>query len=188
MKAKKKNAKKTKSKKSAKTDLRSISLVKNVLFKPERYKYIRKRIENDGCVFCNSAKRISLDTLCVYKSKHSMIILNKFPYNSGHLLVLPQSHCGDVLKLSNAEYSDLMETVRVACKAVMSVYAPAAFNMGMNHGSLAGAGIPEHLHFHIIPRWSGDLNFFPLIAQTKVVIETLEQTYQNYMSYFNGKV
>lgn len=186
---KSKNVKKSaKAGRTAKGDLRDISLVKNILFKPDRYKYIRKQENVDGCVFCNSAKSVSFDTLCVFKSKFSMIVLNKFPYNSGHLLVLPQRHCGDILKLSNEEYSDLMETVRVASTAVMEVYAPAAFNMGMNHGSWAGAGIPEHLHFHIIPRWSGDLNFFPLIAQTKVVIETLEQTYQNYMGYFHDKV
>lgn len=174
--------------KSSKENLRSISLIKNVLFKPDRYKYIRKQEKIEGCVFCHSSKAISVETLCVYKSKYSMIVLNKFPYNSGHLLVLPQKHQGDILKLSAAEYTDLMETVKLACQAVTDVYAPAAFNMGMNHGSSAGAGIPEHLHFHIIPRWAGDLNFFPLIAQTKVVIETLEQTYQNYLGYFSNKV
>lgn len=168
--------------------LREIALVKNILFKPDRYKYIRKEIISDGCVFCNSQKAVSFDTLCVYKSKFSMIVLNKFPYNSGHVLVLPQLHCGNMLTLSNEEYLDLMQTLRLAGQAVMDIYKPSAFNMGMNHGAWAGAGIPDHLHFHVIPRWAGDLNFFPLIAQTKVVIETLEQTYTNYLSYFNSKV
>lgn len=193
-KVKKKSGSKRKSisKKNAesirKEDLNSISLIKNVLFKPDRYKYIKKQIKTFGCVFCESSVKLSFETLCVYKSKFSMIIMNKFPYNSGHVLVLPQRHCGDLFALSNEEYSDLMETVRLASRAVTDIYAPSAFNMGMNHGAWAGAGIPEHLHFHIIPRWAGDLNFFPLIAQTKVVIETLEQTYENYMSYFNSKV
>ncbi|MBL7542937.1 MAG: HIT domain-containing protein [Bdellovibrionaceae bacterium] len=169
-------------------DLRRISLVKNILFKPERYKYIRKKEKVDGCVFCSSSRKIAFETLCIYKSRYSMIVLNKFPYNSGHLLVLPQRHCGDLLTLSPNEYEDLMSTLRVACKAVTDVYAPSAYNLGMNHGSSAGAGIPDHLHFHVIPRWAGDLNFFPLIAQTKVVIETLEQTYQNYLGYFNNRV
>ncbi|MBL7557532.1 MAG: HIT domain-containing protein [Bdellovibrionaceae bacterium] len=169
-------------------DLQNISLVKNVLFKPARYKYIRKQEVVKGCVFCNSSKSISMETLCVYKSDYSMIVLNKFPYNSGHLLVLPQGHGGDLLKLSSDQYADLMATLKLACQAVTDIYAPAAFNLGMNHGSSAGAGIPEHLHFHVIPRWAGDLNFFPLIAQTKVVIETLEQTYQNYIGYFNNRV
>lgn len=183
----KKSSKAVKSK-SSKGDLRNISLVKNVLFKPARYKYIRKQEVVKGCVFCNSSKSISMDTLCVYKSEYSMIVLNKFPYNSGHLLVLPQQHAGDLLKLTSDQYSDLMATVKLACQAVTDIYAPAAFNLGMNHGSAAGAGIPDHLHFHVIPRWAGDLNFFPLIAQTKVVIETLEQTYQNYLGYFNNRV
>ncbi len=187
MKKKTKTAK-PKSKKSPAGDLQNISLVKNVLFKPARYKYIRKQEVVNGCVFCNSAKEVSMETLCVYKSDHSMIVLNKFPYNSGHLLVLPQKHGGDLLKLTNDQYADLMATLRLACEAVTDIYAPAAFNLGMNHGSSAGAGIPEHLHFHVIPRWAGDLNFFPLIAQTKVVIETLEQTYQNYIGYFNNRV
>lgn len=174
--------------KSSKSDVRNISLVRNVLFKPARYKYIRKQEVVDGCVFCNSSKRVSMDTLCVYKSEYSMIVLNKFPYNSGHLLVLPLQHVGDLLKLSNDQYADLMATLKLACQAVTDIYAPAAFNLGMNHGAAAGAGIPDHLHFHVIPRWAGDLNFFPLIAQTKVVIETLEQTYQNYLGYFNNRV
>ncbi len=175
---------------TASSKLESTSLVKNILFRPDRYKYIKKQgaPNSQGCVFCESAGSSQPESLCVYKSKHSMIILNKFPYNSGHVLVLPQRHCGDLFKLSDDEYLDLMETVRLAGKAVMAIYAPSAFNMGMNHGAWSGAGIPEHLHFHVIPRWAGDLNFFPLIAQTKVVIETLEQTYTNYMSYFNSKV
>jgi ATP adenylyltransferase len=188
-KSNKKPSRKTKDKShTADVGLKEISLVKNVLFKPDRYKYIKKQTKTEGCVFCLSARKLSFETLCVYKSKHSMIVLNKFPYNSGHVLVLPQQHCGDMFKLSDEQYLDFMETLRKASKAVVDIYGPSAFNMGMNHGAWAGAGIPEHLHFHVIPRWAGDLNFFPLIAQTKVVIETLEQTYENYMSYFNSKV
>lgn len=158
---------------------------RRVLFRPERYKYIKKIDQPKTCVFCDAnQKQIGPESLCVYKSEHSMILLNKYPYNSGHLLVLPRKHIGELLKLSDAEYLDLMETVRIATKAITDIYNPAAMNLGMNHGAVAGAGIPDHLHFHIVPRWSGDLNFFPLIAETKVVIETLEQTYQHFLSYF----
>lgn len=201
MKVKKKPTPKTKQKSikasakkkaSAMNTMRSISMVKNILFKPERYRYIKKEIKKEnksnGCVFCQAASKVDFETLCVYKSKHSMVVLNKFPYNSGHILVLPQSHYGDLFKLSDEQYLDLMATLRFASLAVTEVCGAAAFNLGMNHGSCAGAGIPEHLHFHVIPRWAGDLNFFPLIAQTKVVIETLEQTYEKYLSYFNSKV
>lgn len=113
-----------------------------------------------------------------------MIMLNKFPYNSGHLLVLPRRHCGDLLKLSDVEFEDLNNSIRKAMAALNEIYQPGGINIGLNHGATAGAGIPEHLHYHMVPRWSGDLNFFPLIAETKVLVETLEQTYGRLLEYF----
>lgn len=158
---------------------------RDVLFRPDRMKYVRKLIKEKGCVFCRATKEEpSFDTLCVYKTKHSMVILNKFPYNTGHVLVLPLRHCGDILTLGDVEYVDLQETVRKTMKALTEIYEPGGINLGLNHGAVAGAGIPEHLHYHIIPRWSGDLNFFPLIAETKVLVESLEQTYEKLMGYF----
>jgi Diadenosine tetraphosphate (Ap4A) hydrolase and other HIT family hydrolases len=158
---------------------------RDVLFRPDRMKYVRKLIKSEGCVFCKAAKNEpSFETLCVYKSKHSMVLLNKFPYNSGHVLVLPIRHCGDLLKLSDAEYQDINKTIRLVMKGLEDIYQPGGMNLGMNHGAVAGAGIPEHLHYHVIPRWSGDLNFFPLIAETKVLVESLEQTYERLLGYF----
>lgn len=158
-------------------------LERDVLVRPDRLKYVRKLIKPDGCVFCLASKgEISFETLCVYKSEHSMVVLNKFPYNSGHVLVLPLRHCGDMLKLSDAEYSDLQQTVRKVMAALIEAYEPGGVNLGLNHGAVAGAGIPEHLHYHLIPRWAGDVNFFPLIAETKVLVESLEQTYEKLWS------
>lgn len=158
-------------------------LERDVLFRPDRMKYVRKLIKPEGCVFCRAASEdISFETLCVYKSKHSMVVLNKFPYNSGHVLVLPQRHCGDLLKLSEEEFRDLQDTIRLTMKCLNEVYEPGGINVGLNHGAVAGAGIPEHLHYHLIPRWAGDLNFFPLIAETKVLVESLEQTYEKLWS------
>lgn len=160
-------------------------LERDVLFRPDRMKYVRKLIKPEGCVFCNAAKKeISFESLCVYKSSHSMVVLNKFPYNSGHVLVLPRRHCGDLLKLSEAEFVDLQNTIRHAMKAMTDIYSPGGINLGLNHGAVAGAGIPEHLHYHLIPRWAGDVNFFPLIAETKVLVESLEQTYEKFLEYF----
>jgi len=157
---------------------------RNVLFRPDRYKYVRKVDRPPGCVFCDSEKSgVGIKSLSVYQSRWSMILLNKFPYNSGHLLVLPRHHCGDFLKLTSEEYIDLHQTVRIAFETLQEVYSPLGINLGMNHGAVAGAGIPEHLHYHIIPRWAGDLNFFPLIAQTKVVVETLEETFAKVSGY-----
>ena len=162
-------------------------VTRNVFFRPERLQYVRKLIKHEGCVFCHSAAApLSFETLCVYKSKYSQIVLNKFPYNTGHLLVLPLAHGGDLLALSTEEYEDLSATVRLAVEAIQAIYKPAGFNLGMNHGSSAGAGIPDHLHYHLVPRWSGDLNFFPLIADTKLVIETLETSYEKFVKYFSG--
>lgn len=162
-------------------------LERDVLFRPDRLKYVRKLLPQKGCVFCNAHENeMSFETLCVYKTKHSMVLLNKFPYNSGHVLVLPRKHCGDILKMSDVEYTDLMEVLRLTMRALTEVYQPSAINQGLNHGAAAGAGIPEHLHFHVIPRWTGDLNFFPLIADTKVMVESLEQSYEKLSAYFSG--
>ena len=118
------------------------------------------------------------------QDEHAMVILNKYPYNNGHLLVLPRVHEGEMENLSNETYQRVMELVRDSVKILKSVYECPGVNVGMNLGRAAGAGIPEHLHIHIIPRWGGDTNFFPLIAETKVVIETLEQSYERLIPYF----
>ena len=160
---------------------------RDVFFRPSRLKYVRKILKPQGCVFCASAEKpASVETLCIYKTKLSQIVINKFPYNSGHLLVLPLRHEGQVFNLSEEEYTDLFKTVRLAMTAIQEIYQPNGFNLGMNHGATAGAGIPEHLHFHIIPRWNGDLNFFPLIAETKLVVENVEGSYQRFAEYFKS--
>lgn len=148
------------------------------MFRPERYKYVRKIVKPKGCVFCGcAAKTESVESLTLVKTTHSMVVMNKFPYNNGHLLVIPLRHCGHVGDLSGAEYTDLMVLLRKAMMVLEKVYGCEGMNVGLNHGSVAGAGIPEHLHWHVIPRWFGDSNFFPLIAETKVVVETLEDSY-----------
>lgn len=162
---------------------------RDVLFRPDRLKYVRKLIHDEGCVFCKAAQQDpEFETLCVMKTQHSMIVINKFPYNSGHLLVLPLKHLADFHELSAEEYGDLMELIRTAAQGLKEIYQPGGLNLGLNQGAVAGAGIPGHLHYHLVPRWSGDLNFFPLIADTKVVIESLETTYDRLRTYFKKKV
>lgn len=182
--------KKTPSKKtpSQKTKKPSWPPSRNVLFRPGRLKYVRRMITQEGCVFCAAAQApLSLESLCVFKSKHAMIMLNKYPYNSGHLLVLPLAHQKSLLGLSPDEFTDLHQLLRLALEATESVFSPAGVNIGLNHGAVAGAGIPDHIHYHLVPRWAGDLNFFPLIAETKVVVETLEQTYTRFIEYFKKR-
>ena len=161
---------------------------RDILYRPDRYKYVRKLIKSEGCVFCKAAKKeMEFETLCVYKTAHSMVVMNKFPYNSGHLLVIPRRHIGDLTEMTEKESLDLHQTLILAMKAIKRIYSPGGMNVGLNHGAVAGAGIPEHLHWHIVPRWSGDLNFFPLIADTKVVAQTLEDSYSLFKTYFSKK-
>ncbi len=151
---------------------------RDLMIRPDRYRYVRKLVKSKSCVFCLCAQgKASFETLTLVKTKQSMVVLNKYPYNNGHLLVLPRRHCGELLQLNSAEYSDLMELLRQSVKVIQKVYGCEGLNIGMNHGAVAGAGIPAHLHWHIIPRWAGDVNFFPLIAETKVVVESLESSY-----------
>ena len=179
------SSKKISHSKKTKSSGSTATLVKRVLFRPDRFQYVRQKTKTEGCVFCTAAKeKPGFETLCVYKSEHSMIVLNKFPYNSGHLLVVPLVHKGHLLSLTEAEYLDLHLTLKIAVQATESLYQPAALNIGLNHGKAAGAGLPDHLHYHLIPRWEGDLNFFPLIAETKEVVESLEQTFEKFKAYF----
>jgi len=112
--------------------------------------------------------------LLLFKTGSSFVVMNKFPYNAGHLLVLPQREAGDIEDLSEDEFSDLFRTVRKAKKLLREVLSPDGFNVGFNLGAPAGAGIPTHLHCHIVPRWSGDTNFMPVIAGARVLPEALE--------------
>lgn len=156
-----------------------MSQPRRILFKPERSNYVRKVDQPKDCVFCSASKaRIGFESLCVFKSKHSMVVINKFPYNSGHILVIPQAHIGDFSGLSEVQFLDLQKLLKLSVSVIQKTYKPQGINVGLNMGAAAGAGLPDHLHYHVIPRWTGDLNFFPLIADTKVVIETLEMTFK----------
>lgn len=158
---------------------------RDVIEKPERYKYVRKLIKPKSCVFCTALKTgVNAKSLVLHKTKHSMVVANKYPYNSGHLLVLPLKHIGSLIDLSDEQYLDLMHLMRETAKILYKVYGCQAMNLGMNHGRVAGAGIPDHLHWHLIPRWAGDTNFFPLIAETKVLPETVSQSYKKLKPHF----
>lgn len=158
----------------------------SILFRPDRWKYIKRKDSDHQCVFCRAAHdEASFETLTVYKSEYSMIVLNKYPYNTGHLLVIPRRHNGDFLAFEKNEFDDLNQTLRLAVKAVKDVYESHGINIGLNLDKAAGAGIPDHIHYHIVPRFRGDMNFFPLIAETKVVPEALEETYRKMKDYFD---
>lgn len=174
-----------KTKKSKPADLVPLSDIlvwpteREIMARPDRFSYVRKLVRPVGCVFCLAIKEgVGFEQLVLFKSEHCVIMMNKYPYNNGHLLVLPQTHTGELSELSLQTYQEQMLLVRFAVEALQEVYGCEGVNVGLNLGAAAGAGIPEHLHFHVIPRWRGDTNFFPLIAQTKVVIEDHAMTFK----------
>ena len=158
---------------------------RDYISRPDRYKYVRRLVKNETCVFCDAREMgPGFESLCLYKGKEAMVILNKYPYNTGHLLVIPLRHCGELSDLTESEFLGVNQLLRTSVEILKKEYACAGLNIGMNHGKVAGAGIPDHLHWHIIPRWFGDTNFFPLIAETKVHPETLEQCFERLKPHF----
>lgn len=154
---------------------------RDYIIRTDRLKYVRRLKNEERCVFCKTSEEdvetYTEGNLSLFKTEHSQIILNKYPYNTGHLIVAPRRHTDSLFDLSTEEYADLMKLVRFAGDVVCKVYPAQGLNIGVNHGKVAGAGIPEHLHWHVIPRWLGDTNFFPVICETKVFPETLEQSW-----------
>jgi ATP adenylyltransferase len=131
------------------------------------------------CVFCVlGAEDVSESSGVLKKSAHSFIVLNAFPYGSGHLLVVPYRHVAAIDELSDEEYLDFTTLLRDATTALTKAYEPDGMNVGMNIGSAAGAGIPKHLHAHALPRWNGDTNFMTSIGETRVLSESLESTWR----------
>lgn len=156
-----------------------------VMESPHRLEYVRRLVKPKGCVFCEASKgKPNLENLVLFKNRSFLVMLNKYPYNNGHLLVVPRRHVAEYEKLSNKDLVVMQALVQKSLKILKKIYAPHGFNMGLNLGSVAGAGIPAHLHQHIIPRWGGDTNFFPLIGKTKLVVETLEQSYNQLRPQF----
>jgi ATP adenylyltransferase len=141
---------------------------------------------DDGtCVFCVLAEEpVDESTGVIAKTELSFVVLNAFPYGSGHLLVLPRRHVAAIPDLSDAEYEDYFLILRRAVSALEAAYGPDGMNIGMNLGRAAGAGIPKHLHGHVLPRWLGDTNFMTTIGETRVLPESLESTWQKVHGHF----
>lgn len=148
------------------------------IYAPWRKDFIEKKEKEEGCIFCRRKDlNVSLESLVIYKGRLSFILLNKYPYNNGHLMVAPYSHVGDFLELKDDELLDLSQNIRLAVAIIKKAYNPQGFNIGMNIGSIAGAGVADHLHWHIVPRWGGDTNFMPVVGETKVLHEILSDTF-----------
>ena len=145
----------------------------------------RSHADGDACVFCTLAEEpVDESTGVIAKSALSFVVLNAFPYGSGHILVLPRRHVSALQELSDAEYEDYFLMVRRSVVALEAAYGPDGMNIGMNLGQAAGAGIPKHLHGHVLPRWLGDTNFMTTIGETRVLPESLESTWQKVHDHF----
>jgi ATP adenylyltransferase len=133
----------------------------------------------DGCIFCTMpAARDDERNHILHRGDHTLIVLNAFPYNAGHLIVAPFRHVGDPLEMTPEESSELMYGVRIAIEVLRESISPEGFNIGMNVGRVAGAGYADHVHVHVVPRWAGDTNFMAVAANTRVVPEAMEATYE----------
>lgn len=154
------------------------------MWSPWRSKYIQtfKDEENkekeDICIFCRAAENPNRDNelLVVHRNTRCFVIQNKFPYNNGHLLIAPYDHVGDLNDLDDGVLLEMMKTVKDAKAILQKVYQPHGFNIGINIGRVAGAGVPGHIHIHIVPRWNGDSSFMPVLADIKVVSVSLEES------------
>ncbi len=143
-----------------------------------RSKYVGSGENKSNCIFCDFPKeKRDRENHILYQGKLAFIIMNKFPYSNGHLMVIPKRHLSDFTLLSDEEAAEVMKLARWAVKALTETYRPHGFNIGWNIGSAGGAGIAAHMHMHIVPRWEGDTNFMPVIGETKVIPEDLEVSY-----------
>jgi len=147
------------------------------LWAPWRLEYIKSADEEHGCLFCAAAVGgDDAERLVVTRGEHAIVLLNKFPYASGHFMVAPARHVGEYGELSDDEVLELHRLASAGMGALAALYQPQGYNLGWNLGRIAGAGIVDHVHLHVVPRWAGDTNFMPVLADVKVLPEHLEDT------------
>ena len=159
------------------------------LWSPWRMKYIENNEKEEGCVFCNAlAKSDSIDNLIVHRGQLAFVILNKYPYTSGHIMVAPFTHQASLEELDSVARAEIMELVSKCITVLKAIYKPQAFNIGANIGAAAGAGVLGHVHLHIVPRWTGDTNFMSTIGEVRVLPESLEETYQRFKTAWGKAV
>jgi ATP adenylyltransferase len=152
------------------------------LWAPWRIEYILGK-KGEDCIFCvKPSRKEDRKRMILHRSDFSVIMMNRFPYNSGHLMVAPLKHTGNLEELTPDELGDLSFLLRKVVSLLRRSMEPQGFNIGMNIGQIAGAGVTDHLHFHVVPRWSGDTNFMPIVSETTVVPELLEKTYGKLLS------
>ncbi|MSS73526.1 MAG: HIT domain-containing protein [Candidatus Latescibacteria bacterium] len=149
------------------------------LWAPWRMRYVTGAAKSDGCIFCEKWKSDADDeNLILFRGEECFAILNLFPYNNGHLMIVPIRHVADVTDLTASEQAEMFRLMGRMVGVLRATMSPQGFNIGINLGRAAGAGIADHLHLHVVPRWNGDTNFMPVLGDTRVISEALEETYQ----------
>lgn len=157
------------------------------IWAPWRIKYILEK-KQEKCIFCiKKTGAYKKKHLILSESKHSFVILNRYPYSAGHLMVIPERHLPDLDQMNQEEITDFFQMVRYAAMALKNAINPDGLNLGANLGKAAGAGAEKHFHFHIVSRWSGDHNFMPIMGNTMVVSEYPEDTYERLLPHFDSK-
>jgi ATP adenylyltransferase len=146
------------------------------LWAPWRLEYIQSADEQEGCVFCLATERDDEGALVVHRGDRAFVLLNKFPYSSGHVMVAPYRHVGEFGDLEDHEAVEIHRLASEALAALAETFAPEGYNAGWNLGRVAGAGVVDHVHLHVVPRWAGDTNFMPVLADVKVIPEHLLET------------
>ena len=159
------------------------------LWSPWRSQYIesfKDKTPKTSCFLCDSAKLNAddSDNLLIQKGPLTFTILNLYPYNNGHLMIVPYTHKADLLSLTKEENLEIMELLKLSVRALKEVLKPEGYNIGVNIGKASGAGIDDHIHYHIVPRWNGDTNFMPVLGEVKVISQDLLTTKKNLQSAF----
>ena len=156
------------------------------LWAPWRIEYITMEKPRE-CIFCLREERAKdRDNLVLHRTPLALVMLNRYPYTNGHLLISPHRHVADLNALTTEEQLDLFHLIRMGCNVLTEAAAPQGFNIGMNLGKAAGAGVDEHLHFHVVPRWNGDTNFISVVADLRVMPENLLATYDRLLPCFSA--
>lgn len=159
------------------------------LWAPWRLAYVvqDRQSAGQGCFICAGlAAREDRRNWIVTRTTHSVVVLNRYPYNNGHLLIAPQAHKASLAELTSDEVLDTQQTLSRMVSVLQQLLRPDGFNIGLNLGKVAGAGLPGHLHWHVVPRWEGDTNFMPVLAEVKVIVQSLEALYDLLTAHLNS--
>ena len=156
------------------------------LWAPWRLEYVTQADETPGCFLCAEAAGEVEDSLVVHRGETAFVLLNKFPYSSGHLIVAPYDHLGELAGLGDATALEIHRLALAGLEALRTTYAPSGFNLGWNLGRDAGAGVPDHVHLHVVPRWAGDTSFMPVLGDAKVLPEHLHATRERLRTAWPG--